>query len=536
MESEVSSSDARARSVETGGARSAPERVVVLGLARQGIAVTRFFCRSGADVTVSDLAAEGGLRSEIAELGDLPVRFVLGTHPETLLDECALLVLSGGVPPQIPIVQEAVARGIPLSNDSLLTMQQVRARGLGPVVAVTGSSGKTTTTTLVGLMLGGEDRAVHVGGNIGVPLLDKLGSVGPNEPIVLELSSFQLELYDESLAKTSLHDVGPSIAGITNITPNHLDRHPSMAAYVSAKLNLIATMPRGAQLILNLDDPVTGALASGEVGAAGASPLAKWGLQRDLARANRQIAERGLAIVPYSLHARLEKGAWLDGDTLLVDGAVICQRAELRIRGEHNVSNMLAAAALSRRAGARIESIRRVATTFQGVPHRLETVAVIDGVTWINDSIATSPERAVAALRSFADPQRDIILLAGGKDKRLPWDVFATAVLERVDWLIGFGDSGAMIVNHVKEQARFDQTQPPGCAVVQRLDEAVALAARTATSGAIVLLSPGGTSFDAYRDFEERGAHFRRLVTELATDRDEADGGGRQSERDARGT
>ena len=193
---------------------------------------------------------------------------------------------------------------------------------------------------------------------------------------------------------------------------------------------------------------------------------------------------------------------------MTVDGAAICERSDLRVPGEHNVSNILAAAAISRTAGASLASIRAVARTFQGVPHRLEVVAARDGVTWINDSIATAPERAVAALRSFDDAGRTVILLAGGKDKNLPWDVFAAEVIKRVRFLIGFGDSGAMIVNHVKEQAQFGQVQAPGCATVKRLDEAVALAGKIAAPGAIVLLSPGGTSFDAYKDFESAGRAF----------------------------
>ena len=185
------------------------------------------------------------------------------------------------------------------------------------------------------------------------------------------------------------------------------------------------------------------------------------------------------------------------------------------LRGDHNISNLLAAAAISHAAGARIGPIRSTAKTFSGVPHRLEVVAQANGITWINDSIATSPERAIAGLRSFPAGEQTLILLAGGKDKNLPWDAFASEALARVSYLIGFGHSGAMIVEAVKERARFGQQPIPSCAVVQRLDEAVELAARIAGPKSIVLLSPGGTSYDAYRDFEERGEHFRRLIRRL---------------------
>ncbi|MCB0043686.1 MAG: hypothetical protein KDE23_28560, partial [Caldilinea sp.] len=170
---------------------------------------------------------------------------------------CDLLCLSGGVPLQLEIVQTAVARGIPLSNDSLLTMQLARARGLGPLVGITGSSGKTTTTTLVGEMVRASGATVHVGGNIGTPLIDRLGRIKPGEPIVLELSSFQLELFDATLAYGALDQVGPDVMAVLNITPNHLDRHGTMAAYAAAKLTVLRYMPAGATLVVSADDAVT---------------------------------------------------------------------------------------------------------------------------------------------------------------------------------------------------------------------------------------------------------------------------------------
>ena len=207
------------------------------------------------------MASADTLQAELAALGDLPVELALGSHPLSLLDGCDLLCLSGGVPPQSAFVAEAAARDIPLSNDSLLSLQIAKALDLGPAVAITGSSGKTTTTTLTGEMLAGPGRTVHVGGNIGTPLLDRLDTVQRREPIVLELSSFQLELFDPALAWGRIDQEGPSVGAILNITPNHLDRHPSMAAYAAAKLNLLRSMPAGARLIVNLDDPVTASLA-----------------------------------------------------------------------------------------------------------------------------------------------------------------------------------------------------------------------------------------------------------------------------------
>ena len=500
-------------------------RIVILGLARQGLALARFFCSCGANVAVSDLASADTLQAELAALGDLPVELALGSHPLSLLDGCDLLCLSGGVPPQSAFVAEAAARDIPLSNDSLLSLQIAKALDLGPAVAITGSSGKTTTTTLTGEMLAGPGRTVHVGGNIGTPLLDRLDTVQRREPIVLELSSFQLELFDPALAWGRIDQEGPSVGAILNITPNHLDRHPSMAAYAAAKLNLLRSMPAGARLIVNLDDPVTASLAGARPQRNASSAAAEanhaqaipdeWNLEPLLAEARALIRRRKLRLIPFSSRQRLTFGAWLEDDTLMLHGRPICRRQDVKLRGNHNISNLLAAAAISHAAGADLDTIRRVAQTFAGVPHRLEVVAQANGITWINDSIATSPERAIAGLRSFPAGEQTLILLAGGKDKNLPWDTFAAESLARVSFLIGFGHSGSMIVNAVKERARFGQQPIPGYAVVQRLDEAVELAARMAPPNSVVLLSPGGTSFDAYRNFEERGEHFRRLVTKL---------------------
>jgi UDP-N-acetylmuramoylalanine--D-glutamate ligase len=225
-----------------------------------------------------------------------------------------------------------------------------------------------------------------------------------------------------------------------------------------------------------------------------------------------ELAQRDIRVQAFSREHRLTSGAWLEGDRLTYRGQPFCRRDEVKLRGDHNISNLLAAAAISGAAGATIEGMGAVARSFAGVPHRLEIVAEGSGVTWINDSIATSPERAVAGLRSFPRTIGTLILLAGGKDKNLPWEAFADEVLERVDLLIGFGQAGPMIVEKVQRQARFTQRRAPNSAVTQRLDEAVELAARAAGPGSIVLLSPGGTSYDAYRDFEERGEHFRRLV------------------------
>lgn len=490
-------------------------RIVILGLARQGSALARFFTAAGADVTISDAAPAERLAADLERLGDLPVQLALGGHPPELLDHCDLLCLSGGVPAQLPIVQEAIRRGIPLSNDSLLTFQLARQRGLGPLVAITGSSGKTTTTTLVGKMLEASGRRVHVGGNIGAPLLDRLDGVAPGDCIVLELSSFQLELFDARWAWGEVMGIGPDVAAILNITPNHLDRHPNMAAYAAAKFNLLRCLPDAATIVLNAEDAVTRRVASGEWRSNDPPLPSSWAMDALLEEVGTLVAGRHSPLALFHRYQPVPYGAWGEGDRLYIQGEFFCRRDELKLRGEHNVSNVLAAAAISHAAGATRNGIADVARTFAGVPHRLEIVAETNGALWVNDSIATSPERAVAGLRSFDALNQTLILLAGGKDKNLPWEEFADEVLARVDFLIGFGDAGGMIVRKVQERAAFRQQPAPSTAVVHRLDEAVALAARAVEPGAVVLLSPGGTSYDAYRDFEARGEHFRRLVLQV---------------------
>ncbi len=500
--------------------------IVILGMGRQGLALARFFVAAGASVTISDAAPAKELAEELEQLGDLPIALALGGHSFDLLHGCDLLCLSGGVRLQIPLVQEAIRRGIPLSNDTLLTMQLAPC----PVIAITGSSGKTTTTTLVGKMLRELAPTVHVGGNIGVPLVDRLDTIREDDIMVLELSSFQLELFDPKVAYGPLDGLGPDVAAILNITPNHLDRHSSMADYALAKSNLLRHLKPTSVVVFNADDPVTSRMAGRHDEELNAPVPVHWELDTPLAQCRTALG-KDRPIIPFSQRARLESGAWATDDELIFQNQSFCRRADVRLRGEHNISNLLGAAAISGAFGATVEAMGRVARSFAGVPHRLEEVptklpdipnprraAAEDkgNVVWINDSIATAPERAVAGLQVFPPGAQTLILLAGGKDKNLPWDRFADEVLDRVQCLIGFGEAGSMIADKVRERASFRRISAPCCAVVQRLDEAVVLAKQTAKQtakpGTVVLFSPGGTSYDAYKNFEQRGEHFRNLV------------------------
>lgn len=451
------------------------KRLVILGMARQGTALARFAVGAGASVTLTDMRPAEALQDTLASLADLPasdstapgLRYVLGGHPFSLLDECDLLALSGGVATDSPLVIEARRRGIPLTNDSIEFMHRTPAL----VIGITGSAGKTTTTALVGQMGYKSDRMTWVGGNIGRPLIADLPLIGSGDLVVQELSSFQLELWDQC---------SPPIATILNITPNHLDRHKSMAHYIEAKGNILRFQKPGDVAVLSADDP--GSLE-----------------MIHMVRGRLRL---------FSAREEVTDGAFVhDGHIWLSDGhdaRPLCRVNESHLIGPHNVLNVLAAVTLADSAGIPHEAIVQGIRFFDGVPHRLEMVRKFDGVQYINDSIATAPERALAALAAFDEP---IILLAGGRDKDMIWDEWARQVGRRVKHVVLFGELAPLLAVRLGNGTPFTQ--------VETMAEAVAMAQAEAAAGDVVLLSPGGTSFDAYSDFVERGEHFRHLVREM---------------------
>jgi UDP-N-acetylmuramoylalanine--D-glutamate ligase len=329
-------------------------RIVVLGLARQGIALSRFLAEQGARVTVSDVKTAERLADAIKSLEGLAIQYALGGHPMELLERCDLLCLSGGVPVDLPIVVEALRRGIALANDAQIFVERCAERT--PVLGITGSAGKTTTTALVGEMLKAAGCKTWVGGNIGNPLIADLDQIGPGDKVVMELSSFQLEVMTTS----------PHIAAVLNITPNHLDRHPSMEAYIAAKKRILDFQDFKDMAVLGYDDAEARKLA---------------GDARGYVRFFSQQVEVG-------------RGAFVrDGNIVLKQDMEqkVCAIRELKLRGPHNVWNVLAACALAGAAGANVDAMRQVATSFAGVAHRLQLVRELGGVRYYDDSIATAP-------------------------------------------------------------------------------------------------------------------------------------------------
>ena len=452
----------------------AGQRIVILGLARQGVALARYLAQAGARVVVSDQQPAAKLSEALAALSDLPLEYALGGHPESLLDGADVLCLSGGVPADLPIVAAARQRGVALSNDSQIFLEVCPPDVT--VVGITGSAGKTTTTTLVGRMLAAQAQGqVFVGGNIGNPLIAQLDALRPGDRVVMELSSFQLELMTRS----------PEIAAVLNITPNHLDRHGTMLAYTEAKSHILRHQTPEGLAVLGLDDP-------GARGLAGAAPG---------------------RVAYFSAEQDVRAGAYLAGEALMFrwlgTAQTVAPLAAIELRGRHNVLNVLAAIAISGAAGADPAAMRAGLAGFRGVPHRLELVREWRGARWYNDSIATAPERVLAALRSFDEP---LVLLLGGRDKKLPWGELAALVGQRVKLVVLFGEAGPLI-----EQALI-AAGVPAAQYTRRatLAEAVGVAAEQTAPGEVVLLSPGCTGFDEFRDFAERGDKFRQWVLALA--------------------
>ena len=382
------------------------------------------------------------------------------------------------MPLTLPIIQEAVSRGILLSNDSQIFMEAVPC----PVIGITGSAGKTTTTTLLGRMAkiaAGADQKVWVGGNIGLPLIDHLDEIGQNDIVILEFSSFQLEQIN----------ISPAVAAVLNITPNHLDRHGTLEAYAAAKARILAYQQEGDVAILSNEDPGAWALADSVKG---------------------RLVTFGFAQPPAG-----QSGTYLAGKELrLFDGSAsqaLMQRSDIQLRGEHNLRNVLAAFAIAHAAGWNVSKLSAAITDFNGVVHRLEYIRTLRGARWYNDSIATAPERSIAAIQSFDEP---LVLLLGGRDKNLPWDNLAEHIHQRVDHVIVFGEAADKItsaIGHLQNGQR-----PYTLEKYDRLKDAVQGAAKISEEGDVVLLSPGGTSYDAFNDFAERGERYRLWVKQLS--------------------
>lgn len=448
-------------------------RVAVVGLGVSNRALIRFLVAEGARVTGFDRQPLEAMPAVAEEMERLKVPVISGPgYLERSQGSYDAVFLTPGIRRDEPGLRELVASAGRVLSEMELFFRLCPA----PIVAVTGSNGKTTTTSLIGRILSLGPRPVWVGGNIGTPLIDRVREIQPSSWVVLELSSFQLEFLTAS----------PHIGVVTNFQPNHLDVHPSLEAYWEAKARIFRFQKRGDWAVFNADDAEVARMAGGP----------------------------GRAF-PFSRRRRLSQGAFLVGDDLVVRGpgegeTAVASIRDLQIPGWHNVENALAAVAAARLCGLEAGLIREGLRSFEGVPHRLETVAEIDGVRFINDSIATSPSRTAAALRALQAP---VVLIAGGYDKKLSFQPMVDAMQEaRVKAVVLLGATADKIAKALETLPA--EGRPPVYRVAS-LEEAVHQARRLAVAGDVVLLSPACASYDMFANFEARGQAFRDCVRRL---------------------
>lgn len=450
-------------------------RVTVVGLGIEGIDLVRFLSLEGARVTVSDQRSPEQLRDALAAIAEFDVRLSLGANRVEDAAEVDAVFASQSVPDENPILAAARAAGVPVGTMLGLFLERCPA----PVTGITGSAGKTTTTALVAAMCEAQGLDHVMGGNIGVGLLSLLPRIQPHTRVLVEMSHTQLNRVATS----------PHVACITNVTPNHLD-HFSWPDYVDLKRRIIRFQQPDDVAVLNLDNEVTRGFIEEAPG------------RVVMTSARREIAGDG---------AVLRDGVV----TRVLDGVAspVIHRDEVALRGEHNLENLLAAIAVAGELGVSIEAAAATARRFDGVPHRLEPVATVGGVLYVNDSIATAPERTLAGLRAFGER---VVLLLGGRDKHLPVAELAAEVVQRCRAVVTFGESSDLYAGAVRDA---DTGGAVAVRQVETVDEAVRAAAGLAQAGDVVLFSPAATSFDQYPNFEVRGRAFRDAVQALEADR-----------------
>ncbi|HHT28364.1 MAG TPA: UDP-N-acetylmuramoyl-L-alanine--D-glutamate ligase [Firmicutes bacterium] len=452
------------------------KHVALIGLGISNMAVARYLVANGAIVTACDQKSAAELGARYVELTKLHVEFQLGPGYLANLERFDALFLTPGVPKHLPELRQAQAAGVLFSSEMNLFFDICRAH----IIGITGSSGKTTTTTLLGELLSAADYSTHVGGNIGRPLVEVAGELEQHSWAVMELSSFQLELLQRS----------PEIALITNITPNHLDIHLSMDDYIQAKSHVFTYQHPDDWAVFNYDNETTRRLAAKAPG------RVAW-------FSRKQVVDRGACVIDQRIMIA-------NGGTL----SQVCHTDEIKLMGQHNVENVLAAIAVADLVGCSIGAMRDVVTSFTGVEHRLELVRTADGIAYYNDSKATTPAGTIAALNAF---NRPVVLIAGGYDKNLPFDELASTVVQKAKHVVLLGATSDKIASAVvaASATTVAGTLIPQIEFAASLEEAVILAKAVAVPGDVILLSPACASYDMYSNFEERGRHFREIVGRL---------------------
>jgi UDP-N-acetylmuramoylalanine--D-glutamate ligase len=443
----------------------------VIGLGRSNVPLVRFLLDIGAVVSARDKKKQSSMNHVTDLYKSDPVKFYFGEEYLHELDEDFLFV-TPGIPKDLPEISQAVKNGAEIDSEMGLFFDLCQGKTIG----ITGSIGKTTTTTLTGEMLKKSGLTTYVGGNIGTPLLSEAHSIESDACVVLELSSFQLEIMDKS----------PQIAAVLNIFPNHLDQHRSMSEYENAKKNIFRFQKSDGITILNMDYPKTKMMAQEIPG----------------------------ILIPFSVEQELSEGGYLKDRKIFWkwEGKTeeICNLDEIRLPGRHNVGNILVAAMIARLSGAEIDAIKDVARTFSGIKHRLSFVREHNGIRYYNDSKATTPESTISAINAFDDP---ITLIAGGYDKHVSFEELAQVIVKKVSRLILIGVTANQIEESVKKAIGYQNSR---ISISHKLsiEEAIMEASQTSPGG-IVLLSPACASYDMFTNYEERGDVFTTVVESL---------------------
>jgi len=444
------------------------KRVLVVGLGKSGVASALFLKKRGARVTVSDTKSPDQLRDEIPLLLDHGIAVETGGHGERTFRGQDLIVVSPGVPVDAPPLVQARAAGEPVIGEIELAAQNLS----GPIVAITGSNGKTTTTTLAGEILAAGGFQVSVGGNIGTPAISLAERATSETIVVLEVSSFQLE---------TIQTFRPKVAVILNVTPDHLDRHRTFQTYVDAKARIFENQLSSDFAVLNEDDPTCHALG-------------------DRTRAQ---------VFWFSRKREVQRGAYVRDERIFFrDGQSqreVMLVSEIPLKGAHNVENVLAGVCAGMLMGCDPEKIRQAVRNFKAVEHRLEYVATIKGVDYFNDSKATNVDATIKALESFP---RNIHLILGGKDKGSDYTVLNDLLRDRVKRVYTIGAAAEKIESHIKGAAEIVHAET--------LENAIRRASAVAQPGDIVLLAPACASFDQFQSYNHRGRVFKEVVQSLA--------------------
>ncbi|MGI5899317.1 MAG: UDP-N-acetylmuramoyl-L-alanine--D-glutamate ligase [Christensenellales bacterium] len=448
----------------------ADRRILIIGMARSGIAAARLLLKAGAKVTVNDIKTLDKFNGALDDIIAAGALDSLGIPPDSLVDESDMIVISPGVPMDLPFIQKARESGKEIIGE--LELASLFLKGM--LVAVTGTNGKSTTVTLVGEIFKNAGKLSYVAGNIGLPFSDVVDGIKTEDVAVVEVSSFQLE---------SIKSFRPHCAAVLNLREDHLNRHETMENYIAIKMRIFENQKSGDYAVLNYDDELIRANAKGF------SAKKVW----------------------FSSTQKVSFGVWVEGDSIVYGspGAsrVVCAVSDVLLPGRHNLENALAATAMAAVCGVQLPVIRHTLKTFSGIEHRIETVEEIAGVRYINDSKGTNVDATIAAVKAM---DRPTVILLGGYDKHTDFGPLSRVVK-------GSSVRAAVLLGQTKEQIKtslqengFDEIE-----MAQGFEEAVLKAKDMAVFGENVLLSPACASFDMFKDFEERGRAFKEIVCRL---------------------